>query len=110
MIKVFIYYAAPVENGVVQEGPHHIHIGFCEPSLSAGAQIGFLKQSGLHWNFFAEPASGSLPLSASHLRTITDKLDSLNAQALPTKKGDFNRRHEKTQALRKEAFGSQSGD
>ena len=96
MITVFAYQAVQWKDGKPLE-PTSPAIGFTDTVPNHGTTIGTIKtsgSSGLHY-FFLETKPGKVGLSAASLRTITDKLDSLNAQALPTKKGDFNRPHRK---------------
>lgn len=110
MIGVFVYQAVRWKDGKPLEATVPA-IGFTDTVPNHGTAIGTIRTSGTSklYYFFLEMKPGKVGLSTASLRTITDKLDSLNAKAIPTKKGTFNRRHQKAQAIRKEAAGSQGG-
>lgn len=108
MIRVFTYEAYHWFEGKPSDGTV-LSIGFTDVVWNIGCTLGELKvdeKSG-KWCFYLLAVLPNTGLTTSNLRAITDKLDSLNAEALPTKKST-RRQHEKAQALRKKAFGSQS--
>lgn len=91
MITVFAYQAVQWKDGKPLEATAPA-IGFTDTVPNHGITIGTIrpsKKSGSH-HFFLETKPGKIGLSAASLRTITDKLDYLNAKAVPRKESNFN--------------------
>ena len=103
MITVFTYRAVQWIDGKLAETPVQA-IGFTDVAWAIGSKLGEfrLDEESREWSFYAMAILATTPLTATNLQTITDKLNQLNADAIPTKKGS-GFQHEKTQALRKKA-------
>ena len=96
MITVFTYRAVHWENGRLAEGTVQ-SIGFADVAWIVGTKLGEFRldeQSG-EWSFYLMAILPHTALNAGNLRTIADKLTSLNdAQA----KSKEDLRAEKAQA------------
>jgi hypothetical protein len=101
-ITIFTYRAVEWINGKLAETTVQA-IGFTDVVWMVGSKLGEFRfdEELKEWFFYPLAILPTTPLTAKNLQTITEKLNKLNADAIPTKKGS-GFQHEKVQALRKE--------
>ena len=101
-ITIFTYRAVEWIDGKLSETKVQA-IGFTDVVWMVGSKLGEFRfdEELKEWFFYPLAILPTTPLTAKNLQTITEKLNKLNADAIPTKKGS-GFQHEKVQALRKE--------